>query len=69
MFETITPLNAVLLQDRIAEVIDNFEPRASINQIIVQDEIDNNQYRVTISFYVVNTPEPVTITEFLQRLR
>ena len=69
LFETITPLNAVLLQDRIAEVIDNFEPRASINQIIVQDEIDNNRYRVTISFYVVNTPEPVTITEFLQRLR
>jgi phage baseplate assembly protein W len=69
LFETITPLNAVLLQDRIEEVIENFEPRAVLNQVIVQDEIDKNQYRVTISFYVVNTPEPVTITEFLQRLR
>ena len=69
LFENITPLNAVLLQDRIEEVIENFEPRVNLNQVIVQDEIDNNQYRVTISFYVVNTPEPVTITEFLQRLR
>ena len=69
LFENITPLNAVLLQDRNEEVIENFEPRVNLNQVIVQDEIDNNQYRVTISFYVVNTPEPVTITEFLQRLR
>ena len=69
LFETITPLNAVLLEDRIEEVIVNFEPRVTLNQIIVQDEIDNNGYAVTISFYVNNTPEPVTITEFLQRLR
>ena len=69
LFETITPLNAVLLEDRIEEVIINFEPRVAINQIIVQDNLDRNEYKVTISFYVVNRPEPVTITEFLQRLR
>ena len=69
LFEPITPLHAVLLEDRIEEVIVNYEPRVTLNQIIVQDEIDNNRYAVTISFYVNNTPEPVTITEFLQRLR
>jgi|TARA_B100000959_G_C14883345_1_gene583531 phage baseplate assembly protein W len=69
LFETITPLNAVLLEDRIREVIGNFEPRAVLEQVLVLDELDNNRYRVTISFYVVNTPEPVTITEFLERLR
>tara|TARA_Y100001937_G_scaffold102619_1_gene141152 strand:- start:4376 stop:4801 length:426 start_codon:yes stop_codon:yes gene_type:complete len=69
LFELITPLNAVLLQDRIEEVIENFEPRAVVQQVMVQDEIDRNRYKVTISFYVNNMPEPVTITEFLQRLR
>jgi len=69
LFENITPLNAVLLQDRIEEVIQNFEPRVTLNQVLVQDNIDNNQYSVFISFYVNNSPEPVTITEFLQRLR
>lgn len=69
LFETINPLTAVLLQDRIEEVIINFEPRVNINQIIVQDDIERNQYKVTMSFYVLNRPEPVTITEFLQRLR
>ena len=69
LFESITPLNAVLLEDRIREVIVNFEPRAELDAIQVFDEIDNNQYRVTINFKVVSSPEPVTITEFLQRLR
>ena len=69
LFENISPLNAVLLQDRVEEVIENFEPRATVQQVMVQDEIDQNRYRVTISFYVNNMPEPVQITEFLQRLR
>ena len=69
LFETITPLNAVLLEDRIREVIVNFEPRAELTGIQVFDEIDNNQYRVIINFTVINSSEGVTITEFLQRLR
>ena len=69
LFENITPLNAILLQDRIQEVIVNWEPRARIQQVHVQDNIDRNEYKVMVSFYVVNVPEPVTITEFLQRLR
>ena len=69
LFETITPLNAVLLEDRIREVIVNFEPRAELTSIQVFDEIDNNQYRVIINFTVLGSSEGATITEFLQRLR
>ena len=69
LFETITPLNAVLLEDRIREVIVNFEPRADLTGIQVFDEIDNNQYRVIINFTVLGSSEGTTITEFLQRLR
>ena len=69
LFETITPLNAVLLEDRIREVIVNFEPRAELTSIQVFDEIDNNRYRVVINFYVLSATEETTITEFLERLR
>ena len=69
LFETITPLNAVLLEDRIREVIVNFEPRAELTGIQVFDEIDNNQYRVVINFTVLGASEGATIKEFLQRLR
>ena len=69
LFENITPLNAILLQDRIEEVILNYEPRARLDQIIVQDEIDNNRYKVDIIFKIINMPEPISITQFLERLR
>ena len=69
LFENITQLNAVLLEDRIKEVINNFEPRADISSVQVFDEIDNNRYRVVVNFYVLSATEETTITEFLERLR
>ena len=57
------------LEDRIKEVINNFEPRADISSVQVFDEIDNNRYRVVINFYVLSATEETTITEFLERLR
>tara|TARA_B100000609_G_C17178125_1_gene415540 strand:- start:452 stop:877 length:426 start_codon:yes stop_codon:yes gene_type:complete len=69
LFEPITPLNAVLLEDRVREVIINFEPRASVGSVQVFDDLDNNRYKVIINFKVISTSEDVTITEFLQRLR
>ena len=69
LFENVTPLNAILLEDRIREVIINFEDRAEITSVRVIDDADRNGYRVIINFQVLNSVENVTITEFLQRLR
>jgi len=69
LFENISPLTAVLLKDRIAEVINNFEPRAGLVDVNVNDQPDRNEYVVTISFYVLNSPEPTDVTVYLQRLR
>ena len=69
LFENVTPLNAILLEDRIREVIINFEERAQITNVRVIDDADRNGYRVIINFQVLNSVENVTITEFLQRLR
>ena len=69
LFENVTPLNAILLEDRIREVIINFEDRAEITSVRVIDDADRNGYRVIINFQVLNSVENVSITEFLQRLR
>jgi len=70
LFENMTPIIETLLKDRIAETINVYEPRALLTSILVQGNIDRNEYLCTISFRVVNTTaDPVTITEFLQRLR
>ena len=70
LFENMSPIIETLIKDRIAETINVYEPRALLTNILIQGDIDRNEYLCTISFRVVNTTtEPVTITEFLQRLR
>ena len=69
LFENMTPVVEVLLKDRIKETIDVFEPRADVTDIIVSGDSDRNEYRVQIEFRVLNVPNPIVVTEFLQRLR
>ena len=70
LFENMSPIIETLIKDRIKETIEVYEPRAQLTSILIQGDIDRNEYLCTISFRVVNTTaDPVTITEFLQRLR
>ena len=69
LFENITPLTALNLQRKIEEVLNNFEPRAKITQIIADPDIDRNGYRLEIKFYVIGIQNPITVETFLERLR
>jgi phage baseplate assembly protein W len=69
LFENMTPTIQTLLTDRIKDVLDTYEPRAVLNDVIVSGDIDLNQYGVTIKFYVREVPGIQIVTEFLQRLR
>jgi len=69
LFENFTPLTRIFLQRKIEEVITNYEPRASIEQVAVDDDQDKNRLVVDIYFYVQGVTDPVVVTAFLQRLR
>ena len=69
LFEIYTPLTGIFLKRKIEEVITNFEPRVSLNQITVDDEPDRNRLKVSIYFYVVGVEDPVVVETFLERLR
>lgn len=69
LFEPISPLTANYLQREIEDTIKNFEPRAKLQQVVVQIEPDHNYYTAIISFYINNRTEPTTINFVLQRLR
>jgi phage baseplate assembly protein W len=69
LFENMTPVIEVLLQDRIKDTLETYEPRVQLNDIVVQGDMNRNEYGVTISFYVQNVPDPIIVTEYLQRLR
>lgn len=69
LFEPISPLTANYLQREIEDTIKNFEPRAKLQQVVVQIEPDHNYYTAIISFFIINRTEPTTLNFVLQRLR
>ena len=69
LFENFTPMTKVFLQNKITEVLENYEPRINLQSVKVDDDQDSNRLVVDIYFYVVGVPEPQTVQTFLQRLR
>ena len=69
LFDPLDPITANVLSKEIQNLIDNFEPRVSINNIIVQADYENNGYRVEIDFEIVSINNTFTVSTFLQRLR
>ena len=69
LFENITPQMSHAIQKQIDLLIRNYEPRAKLVQISTRPQFDRNAYAATISFYVQNSPERVTVESFLERLR
>ena len=69
LFELMTPLTALNLQRKVEEVLNNFEPRAKITQILADPDIDRNGYRLEIKFYVIGIQNPIVVETFLERLR
>ena len=69
LFENIMQSTADSIQHAIEETIENFEPRAQINNILARPDLDRNAYELVINFYVIGTTEPVTVSTFLERLR
>lgn len=69
LFDLATPLTSIYLQNAIASVITNFEPRVQLNEVIVQDDSDNNGYNVTINYTILNRNLPVISSIFLERIR
>ncbi len=70
LFEPMTPITATVLNQKIEDVIENFEPRARLIGVRAQPNLDRNAYEVTIEFYVVNAPtELVEMSMMLEVLR
>ena len=69
LFENLTPQMNHLISKQIEMLIRNYEPRVRLVQVNAQPCYDRNGYLATISFYVLNHPEPVVVENFLERLR
>ena len=70
LFENMTPFVSNTLRRLIEDTITNFEPRVRLAEVAVNPNFDNNQYEVTVEFYIENSPsELVDMTFNLERIR
>ena len=69
LFENITPQMSHAITKEIDLLIRNYEPRAKLVQVSTMPNFDRNAYAATISFFVQNAPDRITVESFLERLR
>jgi phage baseplate assembly protein W len=69
LFELFTPATRQQMEDAVREVITNYEPRAEIIDILVEDRPDLHAVTVSLAFYIVNDPDPVVLDVILERVR
>lgn len=69
LFDPMDGTTAKVIQDYIRETISNYEPRATLQDVIVIPDYDNNTYTVTIYFSVTFSEEIQTVEFFLTRIR
>lgn len=69
LFELVTPATAVILQRKIIETLNTYEPRAELIRVDVTDRHEENRYDVEIEFRILNREEPFNLVLSLERLR
>ena len=69
LFENFDLHTADRLQEEIARVIANYEPRVLVNRIQVHADIDSNGFYVNIFFFIVGQTLERTAEIFLERAR
>ena len=69
LFENITPFVYQITKKTIFDVIEKFEPRVSVLDVLVQETPDQNNVAIDIVFLINNSERPITLKTTIQRVR
>lgn len=69
LFEQMSPITTQLLRDSIVNVIQNYEPRVTIDSVDIEPDYDDQSYDVNIRFTIQNLADPITLNFVLSRTR
>lgn len=69
LFENFTSVTSQVMRKTIQDVVNKFEPRVDILDVIVYETLDENNLNVSVTFKIINTERPVTFNTTLQRVR
>lgn len=69
LFENFDPIEQVNIEEDIKTAVNNYEPRAKISEVQVIASPNSNKVQVSITFYVINEAQPVTVGLQIERTR
>lgn len=69
LFELFSPAIKQSMETAMREVIENYEPRASILEVLVEDHPDENALTASLAFMINNDPNPIVLDLILERVR
>lgn len=69
LFEQVDSVTSSAIENEIRSTISSYEPRVEIIELMAVPDYDNQGYTVTLSFFIVNRADPITIELFLERIR
>jgi phage baseplate assembly protein W len=53
LFENIDEISASVIKDEIENTINNYEPRVELIDVIVSPNYDDNEFNVTVNYYII----------------
>lgn len=68
LFENMTPGTLKLIEERVVDTIEIYEPRAELIDIAVE-QLGEQQVNITVLFYVTNEEQPIQLDVILERNR
>ena len=69
LFENYSPITRQVMKKTIFDVIEKFEPRVQVMDVIIRDKPDNNSIDLEILFKVINSDRPITLRTAISRIR
>jgi len=53
LFDNIDDISASVIKDEIENTIQNYEPRVDLIDVVVDPDYDNNNFNVTVNYYII----------------
>jgi phage baseplate assembly protein W len=69
LFEPIDIITSHAIQQGLERLIANFEPRVVLESLAVTPNYDNNEYVITINFYIRGVGSLISYSTILRRIR
>jgi len=70
LFENMDEITASVIKDEIENTINNYEPRVDLKSVNVSPNYDDNEFNVTIEYYIIGIDVlPQQLTFALQPVR